>query len=169
VLSPLRHLSLIPGPAAVVGTMQSTDLDDRVEYELDRVEAAFASLPTIGRTNLDDPEGVVFFELRRGSRKVLVEIDPRDDPASRLWFGSPLETDCLFGDLLDVWHHLWTTCPATWLHNAECTMWSPEAFVDQVARPALLPALTNPDDLVRARAVRERERYEQLLHEMRRS
>jgi hypothetical protein len=84
VLSPLRDLSLIPGPPAVVGTMQSIELDDMIEYELDRVEAAFASMPTIERTTLDDPPGVVFFELRRGSRKVAVEIDPRDDRASRL-------------------------------------------------------------------------------------
>jgi hypothetical protein len=167
VLSPLRHLSLIPGPSPVVGMMQSTELDDMVEYPLDLVEGAFARIPTIERTILDDPPGVVFFELRRASRKVLVELDPRDDPASKLWLGSPLETDCLFSDLLEVWRDVCATCPATWLHNAECTMWSPEAFVDQVAIPALLPALNNPNAPIRARAARERERYDHLLREIR--
>jgi hypothetical protein len=59
------------------------------------------------------------------------DFDPDNDVRpgiSVAWGGSNFEMHCLLSDVLRVWRGIQQRCPAVWLHNSDCRMYSPELF-----------------------------------------
>jgi hypothetical protein len=64
------------------------------------------------------------------------EIDPDNElrPGVALaWGGSMFEMHCLLSDVLFVWQRIRQRCPAVWLHDTDCRMYSPESFAKKFA------------------------------------
>jgi hypothetical protein len=64
------------------------------------------------------------------------EIDPDNEARPGLtvaWGGSKFEMQCLLTDVLFVRRHIRRGCPAVWLHNTDCRMYSPESFATEFA------------------------------------
>lgn len=47
---------------------------------------------------------------------------------SLVWGDSKFEMHCLLSDVLKVWSGIQQRCPAAWLHNTDCLMYSPVSF-----------------------------------------
>lgn len=168
ILSSLRSLSFIPGPTPVAGEMSSVELTECVEHPLEYVRIAIRSLSGVTETTFEDRPGLSMFEWRSDDRTALLEVGECEDE-SPTWFGSSLETHCLFSDLLALWNELHRAIPAVWLHNGDCDMFSPEAFVETIALPALQPALEAADEETRARALAIARGYRRAVDEFRES
>ena len=54
-----------------------------------------------------------------------------EDVSDLAWGGSPLEADCLVGDLITFWAHVRQTHPDTWLHY-DGRVYTPRAFVGRL-------------------------------------
>lgn len=158
VLSPLRQLSLVPGPSPVLGTMSSTDLQSLAEYDIAHVRKALLTHPGM----VDHGDLLLWCE---SDRCIELDFTLFDSPERSLWGGSNLSTRCFFADLLRLWRTISISCPATWLHNSDCTMYSPGTFVEEVALLSLQPALQSPDLELRDRAYRAKDLYENLVRE----
>lgn len=127
ILSPLHQLSLIPGPEPVSGVMSSVALEEVSEYQLVDVRNALLACPNVTQTTFPERPGLWFFEWRRPSRSIVVEVADFDAPEWPFWSGSALQTNCTFADLLDLWLALTRRVRAAWLHNSDCKMYSPRA------------------------------------------
>lgn len=157
VLSPLHGLSLVPGPLPVSGTRSSVDLQDLEDYKLERAVAAVL----LHAGGIRDGDRVSWTLADRFIELEFATMGPDDDR----WGGCNLRTHCLFVDLLRVWLTISKPCPATWLHNSACRMYSPASFVEQVALLQLRPALKSADSSVRTRAECAAGAYERLVQE----
>jgi hypothetical protein len=161
MLSPLRELSFIPGPAPVRGTCSSVDVHSVASYPIDSVRRAFCSFAGVTESTVGGDAWL--FEWRSKSRTLLVDLEPFENDEWPFWSGSSLQADCLFSDLLEFWIAIAQSLPRVWLHNADCTMFSPSSFVTTVAAPAVAVALESADSSVQHRAKRELARYEELV------
>lgn len=143
--------------------MSSIELQQVPEYKVEVVRDAFRALPGMAEVTINDREGLSMFEWRESTRTILTKVEAPDSADWPFWSGSPIEAHCTFRDLLEIWIGLALQLHQVWLHNSNCTMFSPESFVEQIAAPALHSALQSDDRATRNRAEEERSRYAALI------
>jgi len=143
---PAGYLSFIPGPALLLGTTQSTSLSTAAEYDPALIVAGMLSHPGVTASAGSSI-------LRWTAHDRWIESEVASDDAS-VWSGSPLEMSCNFSDLLSLWLSVLRGCSAVWLHDEECTMFSPSTYCDAFVRPRVAKLL-GPVAVDAARDLRE--------------
>ena len=130
VVTPYNQLdlSIVPGPQALVEPAVSFDTHEVVEYAPELVAQAVLSIPNARllstsdatwwdwKARCDTPDGWIEIDM------TLFDVEPPS------WGGSGLTVECGPASLLDFWCRLRVTCPAAWLHDADCNLYSPESF-----------------------------------------
>jgi len=159
-------LSFISGPAPLRGTTYSTELVECVEYSVTKVEQAILAHPGVemsvleGGSVVEDDADALLFAWRDEDRRIELEIaDDRDSS----WSGSPIEVSCAFSDLLELWRTITVTCPFVWLHDSDCCMFSPAAYLAEVVQPTLATEFASSDANVRDAAAQELERCRKIV------
>lgn len=77
---------------------------------------------------------------REGERYIAIDVlecDIDADNESRpginvYWGGSLLRTHCFLADILFVWNSIRRICPAVWMHNTDCRLYSPASFTREI-------------------------------------
>jgi len=154
IVSPLRGLAFVP-----ITAWRRGGICTRVE-----VEEAITGHPGVRPVRHGALRGL--FEWRHEERWIVVDLRaaPSNSPAgSEPWRGSPLEASCTFLDVLGLWRALASACPRARFRDEDQRLYSPSAFVEELAWPELQPAFEATDPAVRERAAREGTRYLDLL------
>jgi hypothetical protein len=157
IVSPLRGLAFVPVSVVRRGAVCT----------LVAVQGALAAYPGVQAVREGAMRGL--FEWRRGERWIIVDVrgagEPVRDPTTgrELWRGSSLEASCTFLDVLGLWRALASACPLARFCDEDQRLYSPSAFVEELAWPELQPAFEATDPAVRERAAREGTRYLDLL------
>ncbi|HOJ76827.1 MAG TPA: hypothetical protein PLZ08_03295 [Bacillota bacterium] len=135
-----KLLSIIPGPETVEWAEDSQMLFDIAEYPLEEIRNLFNNLENTKL--IKDGRGDWYnylWEWQKGQSIIRFDFSTMFDIEGNetLWGGSSLYTDCLFSDLIDFWLNLRRFCPRIWLHDWQCNIYSPNAFIREYALPIL--------------------------------
>jgi len=129
-------LSIVPGPLTLNDRAVSFDDHDVVEYPPEHFAEAVLAVPNSRCLSLpnaswwewkaqhDAPDGYIKMDM------TLFETDPPS------WGGSLLDVRCSAASLLAFWLVVRQSCPATWLHDTTCKLYSPETFRQLYVHPA---------------------------------
>ena len=127
----LEGWSFIPGPLSDPPA-SSVILQEITEYAPADIADAILGYPG---TRLVHPDSPSWWEWKAswedGNGRIdlnltLFEIEP---PA---WGGSQLTAFCGRRDVLALWMHLRASHPAIWLHGPDCSIYTPEAFLELI-------------------------------------
>jgi len=67
-----------------------------------------------------------------------IDVDnPLRPGLTMYWGGSKFATRCTVEEIVQVWQTIQRHCPAVWLHNTDCRMYSPESFAEAFANGTL--------------------------------
>ena len=137
----LRHLrlklDLIPGPPHHDRALYNPAIQAIARYPAVEVATAIGAMRgiTLVTDGSFDPRAWQWVWRADGDRRLRVGFTAMgsviESPEDLAWGGSPLEADCLVGDLLTFWAHVRRTHPDTWLHY-DGRVYTPDAFVDRV-------------------------------------
>ncbi len=137
LLRPLRlKIDLIPGPPHHDKSLYNPAIQAIARYPATEVAMAIGDLRgvTLVTDGSVDPRAWQWV-WRDGDRRVRIGFTAMgtviESPADLAWGGSPLEVDCLVGDLLTFWAHLRRTHTDTWLHY-DGRVYTPESFVGKI-------------------------------------
>ena len=136
----LRHLrlkiDLIPGPPHNDRSLYNPAIQAIARYPAVEVAAAIGDLRgvTLVTDGSGDPRAWQWV-WRDGDRLLRIGFTAMgtviESPADLAWGGSPLEADCLVGDLLTFWAHLGRTHADAWLHY-DGRVYTPDGFVGRL-------------------------------------
>ena len=121
-------LSIVPGPMTLLEPAVSFDTHDVVQYTPEVVSQAILSFPG---ARLDNPSSQSWWdwkarcEMSDGFIEVDMSLFETEPPT---WGGSDLRFTCGPQSIISFWTHVRSVCPAAWLHDAECRLYSPESF-----------------------------------------
>ena len=137
LLRPMRlKLDLIPGPPHNDRALYNPAIQAIARYPAVEVAAAIGDLRgvTLVTDGTVDPRAYQWV-WRDGDRRLRIGFTAMgtviESPADLAWGGSPLEADCLVGDLITFWTHLGRTHPDTWLHY-DGRVYTPGGFVGRI-------------------------------------
>ncbi len=137
LLRPMRlKIDLIPGPPHHDKSLYNPAIQAIARYPATEVAAAIGGLRgvTMVTDGSIDPRAYQWV-WRDGDRKIRVGFTAMgtviESPADLAWGGSPLEVDCLVGDLITFWTHLGRTHAETWLHY-DGRVYTPDGFVQRI-------------------------------------
>ena len=136
----LRHLrlkiDLIPGPPHHDTSLYNPAIQAIARYPATEVATAVGDLRgvTLVTDGSVDPRAWQWV-WRDGDRRLRIGFTAMgtvvESPTDLAWGGSPLECDCLVGDLLTFWAHVRRTHSDTWLHY-DGRVYTPESFVGKI-------------------------------------
>ena len=118
----------MPGPPQLVEPAVSFDTHEVLQYPPDVVADAILAVPNTRLIRTNDPTWYDWLALHTASDGTIkIDFTLFDiEPVS--WGGSGLVFDCGPQSLLDFWLAIRTACPAAWLHDTSCKLYSPESF-----------------------------------------
>jgi hypothetical protein len=134
----LTEFSLVWGPLELPEPAYSfaDDWESQV-YTPDEIADAILSVPGVRLSRAPTPGWEQWAaEWAEDGRHIefdliACEFEPDNElrpGISLAWGGSKFEMHCLLSDVLKVWRGIQQRCPAVWLHNTDCRMYSPESF-----------------------------------------
>jgi hypothetical protein len=129
-------LDLIPGPPHHDKQLYNPAIQAIARYPAAEVATAVGDMRgiTLVTDGQRDPRAWQWV-WRDGARRLRVGFSAMgsnpEDLSDLAWGGSPLEADCLVGDLITFWAHLRRTHPDTWLHY-DGRVYTPQGFVDRI-------------------------------------
>lgn len=134
-------LMLAPGPLEIPVPFYSTDQSEQVEYPIAQVADALDQLAARVGARSSAPAAWKWLWAAGAAR---IEVGFSAGPSSegrrrRVWQGSPLIVKASPVELLDFWRRLRLLLPATWLHDEDCRVYRPEAFLEEWDRRGLGP------------------------------
>ncbi len=119
---------LVPGPLTLTDPAYSIQIDESVDYPPKVVEQAILSVPNTRLLSTSKPS---WWEWKAqhtaADGEVLVSFS-LFETTPVLWGGSSLEIDCGPRSLLEFWLKIRESCPAIWLHDEDCRLYSPDGF-----------------------------------------
>lgn len=140
-------LQLVPGPLTLVEPAISFDTHEIVQYSPDRVAQTILSFPGVHLLKPASPswwDWKARCEADEGYIEVCMTLF---DTEPAVWGGSDLKINCSPKFLFDFWTHVRSVCPAGWLHDTECRLYSPESFSKHYLYNASVTAMgiSSPD------------------------
>jgi hypothetical protein len=123
----LKDWSLVPGPH-VHAPSSSVDLHEVTLYAPELVAEAILAFPGMKLLRRADPtwwEWSARWEQSGRWIEVGITLFDTEPPA---WGGSGLAGICELADVLDLWMAVRSRAPASWMHNTNCEIHSPESF-----------------------------------------
>lgn len=123
----LQDWSLVPGPHDHAPS-SSLNLHEITLYAPELVAEAILALPGMKLAHRADPtwwDSSARWEQDGRWIEVGITLFDTIPPA---WGGSGLEGICELADLLDLWAVVRSRVPASWMHNTNCDIHSPESF-----------------------------------------
>ncbi len=129
-------LDLIPGPPHHDRALYNPAIQAIARYPAVDVATAMGAMRgiTLVTDGVFDPRAWQWV-WRDGDRRLRVGFTAMgaviESPADLAWGGSPLEADCLVGDLIGFWAHVRRTHADTWLHY-DGRVYTPDGFVTRV-------------------------------------
>lgn len=129
-------LQLVPGPITLVEPAVSFGTHEVVAYSPDRVAKTILSYP--GTRLLEPPTPSWWqWKTRCEADSGYIEVDMSIfDIEPPVWGGSNLNFKCTPQYLLNFWLHVRGVCPAAWLHDTQCNLYSPESFCKNFLKEA---------------------------------
>ena len=127
----LNGWSFVPGPLSDP-PRSSLDQYEMIEHPPETIADTILAYPGM---RLVHPATPSWWEWKAswedGNRRIdlnltLFEIEP---PA---WGGSQLTVFCGGREILDLWMYLRASHPAIWLHGPDCSIYTPDAFLELI-------------------------------------
>ena len=145
-------LDLIPGPPHHDRSLYNPAIQAISRYAVAEVAQAIGDLRgvTLVTDGSVDPRAWQWV-WRDGDRRLRIGFTAMgtviESPADLAWGGSPLEADCLVGDLVTFWAHLMRPLTDTWLHY-DGRVYTPDGFVGRIRKlleDQVITDLAGPD------------------------
>lgn len=130
MLTPYEQLdlSIVPGPLTLIEPAVSFGDHDIVSYSPTHFADAVLAVPNTRLLSSSDAswwDWKAQHDSRNGYLKIDMSLFETDPPS---WGGSLLDIHCSAESLLNFWLTVRQSCPAAWLHDSECNLYSPERF-----------------------------------------
>ena len=121
-------LAIVPGPPQLVEPAVSFETHEILQYPPHRVADAILAAPNTTLKSSNDPTWWDWSAMHHAADGTIKIDFTLFDTEPVSWGGSSLVFDCGPQSLLDFWLAIRLACPAAWLHDASCRLYSPESF-----------------------------------------
>src|SRR5262245_5808093 len=128
------QFALVPGPSDFDEPCSSIEVMEFEKYPAEVVKKALDEICGPSCSNGEHPDrNAWFWTSENGCILIGFSTMYNAGDTVLLWSGRPLDIDCTVECLIMFWQEFQTRFPTAWLHDAECRLYKPETFLQDLS------------------------------------